>query len=96
VTAELTETFDFVSNGSKEQDKSLAMMEKALDETSRNLKTPLLPSRDLRRNSYVQNGTHAVSTSVCLTLLRRPQKDNSRHIIARFYSRVPLGAVMRA
>ena len=70
MTAEMTETFEFVSNGPKEQDKSLAVMEKALDETTRNLKTPLLPSRDLRRNSYVQNGTPAVSTSVCLALVR--------------------------
>ena len=38
VIAELADRFEFISNGSKEQDKSLAVMEKALDETTRNQK----------------------------------------------------------
>ena len=38
VIAELGERFEFISNGSKELDKSLEVMEKALDETTRNQK----------------------------------------------------------
>ena len=87
VIAELAETFEFISNGCKEQDKSLAVMERALD----SFNVRLLDVREVAGEDCINTVENICRDQFALTgniienahRTWRPSNDNSRHNIRR-------------